>query len=447
MKKYEISRAVKFNLSSGQPLLDEFVATHRSFMHRLNKFFYNLLRDGELDLSQTSSRYYYLRALGKKVTPCKFISENHFNISSVLAEFKVDRVSYVRDCMHYVINRYLSFYKRNRKAIDAGSKTFNYIYLRMPEIHFQNQCASYDSEAGVVTLRAARKNHSLSFFYQKDNSFLKHLPHLDNSRKFAGNLHLKQGVFIARAVIPKQFQYNPSTALGMDINKTAEEWLVFSEPVYGRHVFSKPLDILELENILRVTNSELHSRFRKNGKVLKTGERPFGSRKARRLRKKVKSLHRRHKNAVIKFLRDEVKLLPYIQENSLLLCLDNIKTGQTQGTYGQDKITPYLIQECENREIPFVAPPTAYSSQRCPKCNHTSPANRPTTDKFKCAECGHSLNAHLVGAQNNARAGLYIWNNCADRKATTAQINKVFAPKRKRVIKLPPAIGRASLSA
>lgn len=45
--------------------------------------------------------------------------------------------------------------------------------------------------------------------------------------------------------------------------------------------------------------------------------------------------------------------------------------------------------------------PAHYTSKSCPKCGHTSDANRPNKGLlFRCECCGHELHADLVGARN-----------------------------------------------
>ncbi len=53
--------------------------------------------------------------------------------------------------------------------------------------------------------------------------------------------------------------------------------------------------------------------------------------------------------------------------------------------------------------------PAHYTSQSCPKCGHTSKANRPNKGQiFRCECCGHQLHADLVGARNIALRTLLV---------------------------------------
>lgn len=50
-----------------------------------------------------------------------------------------------------------------------------------------------------------------------------------------------------------------------------------------------------------------------------------------------------------------------------------------------------------------------YTSQSCPKCGHTSKANRPNKGLLFCCECcGHELHADLVGSRNIALRTLLL---------------------------------------
>ena len=45
----------------------------------------------------------------------------------------------------------------------------------------------------------------------------------------------------------------------------------------------------------------------------------------------------------------------------------------------------------------------AYTSQECPKCSHTTKANRVSQSKFVCEHCGFKAHADLVGAINQLK--------------------------------------------
>ena len=62
--------------------------------------------------------------------------------------------------------------------------------------------------------------------------------------------------------------------------------------------------------------------------------------------------------------------------------------------------------------------PAHYTSKSCPKCGHTSDANRPNKGLlFHCECCGHELHADLIGSRNIALRALLVrqdWINTGD---------------------------------
>ena len=215
---------------------------------------------------------------------------------------------------------------------------------------------------------------------------------------FGGNLVIDQHVFVACNSFDKVFDYDPKDYLGMDINVNKESWLCLSSAINGEQVFEKPEDIAIIEEEIKLINEKLNSRFRKGSKVIPPHERPFKSEKARKLRLRVKKLHRKHGELIEKFL-DKIDIFDYVISNKLLLCIDIVTCGQTHGTFGQDKVKKYLIKYCENNNIPFWEPPTNNSSRTCSKCGYCDKANRKNQSEFKCLKCGHEENADIQAAK------------------------------------------------
>jgi putative transposase len=86
--------------------------------------------------------------------------------------------------------------------------------------------------------------------------------------------------------------------------------------------------------------------------------------------------------------------------------------------------------------------PAHYTSKSCPKCGHTSDANRPNKGLlFRCECCAHELHADLVGARNIAMRALLVrqdWTSTGSLSAspdvssgeTKAQILQRFSELR-----------------
>jgi putative transposase len=68
--------------------------------------------------------------------------------------------------------------------------------------------------------------------------------------------------------------------------------------------------------------------------------------------------------------------------------------------------------------------PAHYTSKSCPKCGHTSDANRPNKGLlFRCECCGHELHADLVGARNIAMRTLLVRQDWTSTGALSARPN------------------------
>jgi IS605 OrfB family transposase len=68
--------------------------------------------------------------------------------------------------------------------------------------------------------------------------------------------------------------------------------------------------------------------------------------------------------------------------------------------------------------------PAHYTSKSCPKCGHTSDANRPNKGLlFRCECCGHELHADLVGARNIAMRTLLVRQDWTSTGSLSASPN------------------------
>lgn len=72
--------------------------------------------------------------------------------------------------------------------------------------------------------------------------------------------------------------------------------------------------------------------------------------------------------------------------------------------FGQFRVL--LGYKCRRYGSQMVVVPAAFTSQRCSRCGHTHPQNRPDRDTFLCSHCGHSDHADTNAAINILAAGL-----------------------------------------
>jgi len=77
----------------------------------------------------------------------------------------------------------------------------------------------------------------------------------------------------------------------------------------------------------------------------------------------------------------------------------NKKTRKLLGSWNYRYWLNRIQMACELNRVSFRTVNPAYTSQRCPECNHTKQGNR-SKEKFCCRSCGYTDNADLVGGRN-----------------------------------------------
>ena len=95
----------------------------------------------------------------------------------------------------------------------------------------------------------------------------------------------------------------------------------------------------------------------------------------------------------------------FIIDNELGYAHDDVATGQTNGTFSQDKLKKYWIGRADKAKFPFQIVNPAYTSRECPKCGDRSEKNR-NGDEFKCTNCEYENQSHTVGAINIGRKAM-----------------------------------------
>lgn len=433
-KTYIVNRAVKFNIQNLEDQgVQDFLEFHFNCLKGIRLHMTNLINSGSIDITKSSKKYIYVNDSEGQKTHCSMIKDNILGFGELVKNLDMEhcQVKYTRGLIQYVSDRIISFTNRNRRDIQKGTKKISFPAIKRKDIQLKNQIVDLDFKNNTLNLIVFKNTDPQGRFpkliFDPDNSFLSHKNGLGSSKckLFGGNLILKRHVFVACTSEEKSFSYKPVGSIGMDINKTSESFITFSQPINGKSIFTKPEEIINIEEELKKLNNKLSSRFKKGRKVLKTGERPFNSKVARPLRKKVEKLHTTHTNLINSFLR-EVGIIDFVKDNNLLLCLDGVKCGQNLGTFGQDKINPFLIKECENKSIPFILPPTKNTSRRCAVCNHINKKNRATQSNFQCVQCGHKDHADKNAAKNTARTGLFLYNELENNDTKSAVMIKMI---------------------
>lgn len=273
-----------------------------------------------------------------------------------------------------------------------------------------------------------------------------------SKNRTGGNLTIKQRCFVA--MLKKRFfaQYEPKTVLSFDMNKSKEFWLTFNDgeiipmPEEVRPLFKE----LELLNIIlgdaksrldpkmvhglpRLSNADVKNMTLeqlaeeiKHSKKVSWAEHDAQRNKKKKKNKKeatgVKRMSSKqrssfqwrrikvHNKLKIMLKPYAMKIIQKALKRQSLVTGDGLTTGQTNGSFGQDKIQALLMTECQNNGIPYYNVNPAYSSQRCSKCGHTEEGNRPDTETFKCLKCGHEAISHENAAENIAIYGRMMYN-------------------------------------
>lgn len=411
-KKFTMSRGVKFNITNVKDKeVQDFFKFHHSCVKKINQWFWSHVKSGAIDIKKSSSRKLFINSLNESLTNCQAIKDNVLGLKDLFSNIGLDdcQKKYSRGILEYVWGRYQSFQKRNKSALKKQLCRINYINIKGKEVSLTNQIVRLDKENCIlfldIYLRKKTKKEEIKLRYDPNNSFLNHIEGLGSSKvkRFGGNICIKQGVFVACNKIKNTFSYSPVGYIGMDINLNNDNWISLSRKIKGKNILKKPDNIIKLESEINAINKSLRSRFRKGKKIVPVAQRPFKSSCARKLRLRVKKLHKSHKKEVIKFCKQN-KILEFVVKNKLLIGIDLVRTGQRNGTFGQDKIFYFLIRECENRRIPFECPPTYNSSKTCSRCNHISKERHSV-----CSNCGCDTHADVNAAINTGKWAFKIF--------------------------------------
>tara|TARA_Y100000361_G_scaffold57244_1_gene50036 strand:+ start:497 stop:1729 length:1233 start_codon:yes stop_codon:yes gene_type:complete len=279
-----------------------------------------------------------------------------------------------RQLVGYVLERFAGYFKRNGEKIPR-------ITFKNKSLYNKDRNVEIDKENKRLIFHTVFGDYNVPYKGSIKSDYI-------DSGKFGGNLIVKQKCFVVAVDIPFVQQYTPEKVLGFDINKSLHNWIVFNTG----DVIPAPDVVSDLIDKIRKLNKTINN-SKKEG--LRTSQRGAVR---RQVINKHKQLH-----AEIKKVCE--KIVDVVKDNKSLLCIDMVKTGQSMGTFGQDKIIPELQTLCENQGVPFIAVPCKNTSRRCSSCGYVHKDNRKTVDEFRCLKCGHEELSHLNAAKNIAFLG------------------------------------------
>lgn len=350
----------------------------QNLLSRINKISYFLWDEIQNGLDISGQR---IKNNGKK--------ENKYDLADEIYKKYKDKLDIDYSCWGRTIarppiERYRAYFQRNSK------QTKSFLPFRSDRA-IRLGSGIFEFSKGKLFVKRPDEQIKDEISYEILGTMKKYEQYL--SPDMGGNL--KDNIFIVRAKVPFYWSYQPTTFLGIDINKRKDVFLVDSDSNIEPH---SP-ELVEIISEIKKLNKEIKS------KEIKTKQR-----KRRRLR--WKKLHKKMDKLIQSYV---FKLIKKTIKNNSCLCIDNITTGTTNGSYGQDKLIPSLIKECENRRIPHVVVPPGYSSRLC-SCGTLLPIKARSKDKkdITCENCG-TKDADINGAKNIAFFGSYIWQHGLQR--------------------------------
>lgn len=402
-QKTEKNRCIKLYLKNTDEL-KQFDFVYDLFKYFSRKVFYDL-KDGILKITYPRSQADHLY----KDEIEYLIKTNGYTCAFIK-----------RQILKQVLERYFSYIKRNKKL-----PSHVIVLKKSKGLQLYSGCVEIDIDNKNILfypyLRTTNKKLILSYDYIGNNNYLNNkkcseerLNFLQQQEKLITSnsggyisLYGNKAFYVTRIKIPFEWKYNPQGFIGFDLFKSKESFLTFSDKIT---FYNEDLDIIP-------KNHPLLKKIEKNEKILKENNASLKDAKNKRsIRLKIKKLHRKLEKLYEKIA---VGIVYFMEINELCICLDNINPGKKHGSFGQDKINPLIIKLCENKKIPFVIVPSAYTTRLCSQCNHLHEKIELKIREFVCENCGKTLSRDKNAAINIKNRGNEIWEiglkNCQEK--------------------------------
>jgi hypothetical protein len=320
------------------------------------------------------------------------------------------------------LNRYASYFKRNKKWPE-------YIEFKKNSVNIKKNYFKYCDVTDRIIVRDLH-NNPIYLDVQNTTSVTTHMETFIKKLKskrakedskstsvlWAANVMLDQNLIIPTVKLEVKELYEAQGFFAADINKNKANWLQFNMPVNGKTYFPKPDIIAEREERIRLIQKaineslELKPNERKSHTIsFEEEEFKATSPGRRKLRLKWIDAHKDLKKEIFKL--DILKEIEdFIIDNELGYAHDNVCTGQSNGTFSQDKLRDYWVSRADKVRFPFEIVNPAYTSRECPKCGDRSKKNR-DGDEFKCTNCDYENQSHTVGAINIGRKAMKSYSS------------------------------------
>jgi hypothetical protein len=366
----------------------------------------------------------------------------------------------LKDCAAYIAQR--------ANTVVASDGFFSWPNKSIDDtILFKN----IDGEHTSFNFRTSSKKKGI------EKNALKYLLKMDPAEHFGATViftpsHLRNklntvATVVASADTDVTFAYEPVDWVGFDLNLSQkfDNWIYFSEPIFGENKIAKSQhkNIIEIEKRLSYLNSLIKipkPTKKPDGTMTTSRDRKIKSKTRGKLRLKVQDLHEQHEKAITeaRLPNSDSSIVKaycdYVEKEKKGVALDSVKTGDSNGTFGQDKIPDLIISECQKRGIPYVVVPSYYTSRRCIDCAYIvaeykrdargdlipnkiglpefkkgtkNTARDKDTNLFTCPNCHVVHDADLVAATNHSVYAKHLYESDNIEGATKTDLNKKWA--------------------
>jgi len=324
---------------------------------------------------------------GIKMTKAKFRDYlvDNYDVFNTFDAIENRNKSAERGLVTYVLERYSSYFKRN------GHKKVPTINIQNKTFYLKDTHMGFDFENNLLTVPTLYGSFDLKYYKSLKQD------KIDTTKNYGGNISIKQKCYVAGVKIKFLPAYEPKSFLGFDLNKDLDNWMVFSD---GAKISA---DENIRESIVNIRN---YNKLLDADRKLPVKDRKIRTKERSQIRKKLKEEKKRFKSSILKIINP---IIDRVEREQMCLCIDSVKTGQQNGTFGQDVIPSEMQSACENRGIPFYIVPCAYTSQECSICNHVSKESRKNKDEFVCVSCGTSIDAQFNAAMNIKSKGQELY--------------------------------------
>jgi hypothetical protein len=311
--------------------------------------------------------------------------------------------------IYQVMNRYSGFHQRNkenRTKEQKKQKVFcvpkNYPNFAPKATAWKCKTFNPKPDEGVIDVRALEGKYkdiiNFSVPISKDvyeNSELLARDKKGNLIKRGGNIIFKKGEIVLP--IHRQFPIEPvDMFLAYDANKNVKSWLAVPyDNKDGVKLMYRPDNILECEKKVQKYTELM------NGEEYK---KEYNHSQRQGFRKKWDKAHKQYERLIEEFITPH--LYHYLETYGRHgWGIDCVKTGDKNGTFGQDKLPKIISRFCFKHKLPFYYVSTFYTSQRCSSCGNVDKnARDKDTNIYECTSplCDYREQADINAAINIA---------------------------------------------